>query len=102
MSQSCYRHIQEIGLMKIYENDVDIRNILRAFMGLALLPIDYVLDGFKLLKKRIREYSEAEKLKIFCCYFEKQWFENFKPELWSVSDSNWRTNNFAEGMIRPS
>ncbi|CAF4161369.1 unnamed protein product [Rotaria magnacalcarata] len=100
MCQACYRNIQEIGLMKLYESDPELRHILRAFMGLALVPIEHITDGFNLLKQKLRASSEAEKLRTFLGYFKKQWFNNFKPEMWSVSDSNWRTNNFAEAQNR--
>ncbi|CAF1103171.1 unnamed protein product, partial [Rotaria magnacalcarata] len=100
MCQACYRNIQEIGLMKLYESDPELRHISRAFMGLALVPIEHIPDGFNLLKKKLRASSEAEKLRTFLGYFKNQWFNNFKPEMWSVSDSNWRTNNFAEAQNR--
>ena len=41
MCQACYRNIQEIGLMKLYETDSELRRLLRSFMGLALVPIEY-------------------------------------------------------------
>ncbi len=83
--------------MKLYENDPEARHLLRTYMGLALLPIELIPGGLKLLKKKVRASPNAEQLKIFLVYFEKQWLHQFKPEMWSVSDSNWRTNNFAEG-----
>ena len=52
MCQACYRNIQEIGLMKLYESDPELRHLLRTFMGLALVPIEHVSDAFKLLKKK--------------------------------------------------
>jgi hypothetical protein len=97
MCQACYRNIQEIGLMKLYESNAELRHLLRSFMGLALLPVEHIQDGFKILKKKLRAFPESDNLKAFQGYFEKQWFRSFKPEMWSVSDSNWRTNNFAEG-----
>lgn len=97
MCQACYRNIQETGLMKLYESDPELRHLLRTLMALALVPIEYIPDGFKLIKRKVRASAEAENIKAFLSYFERQWFNNFKPDMWSVSDSNWRTNNFAEG-----
>jgi hypothetical protein len=96
MCQSCYRNIQEIGLMKLYESDPQSRQLIRSFMALALLPIDLISDGFELLKKKVQESPQAEQLKLFLVYFQKQWLKCFKPAIWSVGDSSWRTNNFAE------
>ncbi|CAF1103951.1 unnamed protein product, partial [Rotaria sp. Silwood1] len=88
MCQACYRNILEIALMKLYESDPELRHLLRTFMGLALVPIEHIPDGFQLLKKKLRASSEAAKLRAFLDYFEKQWFNNFKPEMLSVSDSH--------------
>ena len=52
------------------------------------------------MKKKVRASSEAEKLRAFLVYFERQWLKNCKPEMWSISDSNWRANNFGEGNER--
>ena len=97
MCQACYRNIQEIGLMKLYENDPQSRHLIRSFIALALLPIEMIPDGFELLKKKVQESPQAHQLKEFLIYFRKQWLNHFKPTIWSVCDSNWRTNNFAEG-----
>ncbi|CAM4945519.1 unnamed protein product [Rotaria socialis] len=72
--QSCYRNIQRIGLISLYENDPESRHLLRSFMALALLPIDIIPNG--------------------------EWLNSFKPSTWSVSNSTWRTNNFAEAQNR--
>ncbi|UJR07549.1 hypothetical protein I4U23_011837 [Adineta vaga] len=51
--QSRYRNIQELGLMKLYDGDIEVRHLLRIFMGLALLPPDLIRDTFKLSKKKV-------------------------------------------------
>ncbi len=86
--------------MKLYENDPQSRHLLRSFMALALVPLDMVQEGFELLKKRVQESSEVDQIKRFLVYFENQWLNHFKPAIWSVCESNWRTNNFAEGEKR--
>jgi len=98
MTQSCYRHIQEIGLSKLYENDEGSRLLLRSFMGLALLPADQIQPAIELLKKKIRDSPESKQMEIFFSYFKKQWLNSFNPTLWSVNESTWRTNNVAEGI----
>ncbi|CAF3439482.1 unnamed protein product, partial [Rotaria sp. Silwood2] len=98
--QACYRNIQEIGLMSLYENDPESRHLLRAFMALALLPIEIIPEGYELLKKQIKVSPQAQQLKMFAIYFENEWLNKFKPSTWSVSNSTWRTNNFAEAQNR--
>ena len=66
-------------------------------MALALLPTNLILDGFNLLNDKVELCPQAEQLRVFVNYFEHEWLNNFKPSTWSVSKSNWRTNNFAEG-----
>ncbi|CAF4189714.1 unnamed protein product [Rotaria magnacalcarata] len=96
--QSCYRNIQGLGLMKIYETDNELRHLLRAFMALALLPIDLIREAFKILKKKVASSSQANQLTTFVSYFQTEWIDHFKHSMWSVSNSTWRTNNFAESQ----
>ncbi|CAF0911596.1 unnamed protein product [Rotaria sordida] len=86
--------------MKLYENDLQSRHLMRSFMALALLPNELIPDRFKLLTKKVHESPQAEQLRIFLVYFEKQWLKHFRPTIWSMCDSNWRTNNFAEAQNR--
>ncbi|CAF1468279.1 unnamed protein product, partial [Adineta ricciae] len=48
-----YRNIQKLGLMTLYDDDVEARELLRSFMALALLPIGWIFEGFELLKHKI-------------------------------------------------
>lgn len=87
--------------MKIYEDDVQSRHLLRSFMALALLLVEFITCRFELLKKRVKDSAKSEQLKVFVEYFENEWLHHFKPSLWSVCESNWRTNNVAEGKTYP-
>jgi len=97
--QACYRNIQKLGLMNLYENDIESRQPLRCFMGLALLPIHQIYKGFELLKKKIIRCEYRQQLEMFISYFENEWFHSFHPSTWCVSKKRWRTNNFAEGKL---
>lgn len=88
-----YRWIQSNGLSKSYEEHEEKRQILRSFMALSLLPKDRVLAGFHIVKSRAAKYNELHQ---FVVYFQRQWFKSFKPDLWCVGSSTFRTNNSTE------
>jgi hypothetical protein len=91
--QSIYRWIQTNGLLKIYEEHEDKRQILRAYMALSLLPRDRVMEGHSIVKKCAKKYRD---LLQFAAYFEREWIKTFNPDLWCVGSSNFRTNNSTE------
>ncbi|CAF3387666.1 unnamed protein product [Rotaria socialis] len=97
--QSSYRNIQKLGMMNLYEDDAESRELLRGFMGLALLPIDRICEGYEILKQRVTTSSQAKQLNAFVSYFENEWMHVFKPSTWFVNKSMWRTNNHAKGKI---
>ncbi|CAM4979800.1 unnamed protein product [Rotaria socialis] len=96
--QSCYRNIQELGLMKIYETHTESRQVLRAFMALALLPAYVIHEAYEVLKQKVANSSQGNQLEKFVLYFQKEWIDHFKPSMWCVNKSTWRTNNFAEAQ----
>ncbi|CAF4105908.1 unnamed protein product, partial [Rotaria magnacalcarata] len=71
-TQSCYRNIQKLGLMKLYDNDTDSRDLLRSFMGLALLPIDHIQEAFQILKLHVAASPHSKELRCFILYFKTQ------------------------------
>ncbi|CAF3880833.1 unnamed protein product, partial [Rotaria sp. Silwood1] len=97
-TQSCYRNIQKLGLVTFYDDDVELRELLRDFMALALLPIEIIPDGFKLLQHKVLVSNHTRQLEPFVSYFEKEWLNTFTPSTWSVNTNTWRTNNFAEAQ----
>ncbi|CAF3515474.1 unnamed protein product, partial [Rotaria sp. Silwood2] len=62
--QSCYLNIQQLGLMKVYDTDAEARHLLRAFMGLALLPMNLIRDGFIVLKKKVKASCHRDQLEL--------------------------------------
>ncbi|CAF1325281.1 unnamed protein product [Rotaria sordida] len=95
---SCYRNIQKLGLMKVYDDDLKLRELLRGFMALALLPINRIQDGSAILKQNVLASNQTRQLEPFVSYFENEWLNTFKPSTWSVNTNTWRTNNFAEAQ----
>ncbi|CAF5053425.1 unnamed protein product, partial [Rotaria sp. Silwood1] len=91
-TQACYRNIQKLGLSSLYDDDSDIRLMLRKFLALALLPQDQIKTCFKQLCKNI-----DPRLQSFIEYFKQQWMIDMGPHLWCVADSPIRTNNSSEG-----
>ncbi|CAF1506816.1 unnamed protein product, partial [Didymodactylos carnosus] len=85
--QLCYRNAQELGMMKLYHDDTELRELLRDFMDLALLPIDRVHEGYEILKQRVTTSSHTKQLDTFVSYFENEWLNVFKPSSWSVNQS---------------
>jgi hypothetical protein len=83
-----------------YDDDAGLRELLRGFMALALLPIEIIPDGFKLLKHKVLVSNHTRQLEPFVSYFEKEWLNTFTPSTWSVNTNTWRTNNFAEGKMQ--
>ena len=57
--------------MKIYDSDAEARHFLRAFMGLALLPIDRIHEGFYALKEKVKDHDQHDQIKPFINYFRK-------------------------------
>ena len=58
--------------MTLYDDDVELRALLRGFMALALLPVDYISNGFSILKQKVAECHAAHQLEPFVTYFENE------------------------------
>ncbi|CAM4848870.1 unnamed protein product [Rotaria magnacalcarata] len=71
-TQSCYRNIQKLRLMNLYDNDIDSRDLLCSFMGLALLPIARIQEALQILKLHVAASPHSEELKCFVSYFKSE------------------------------
>ena len=73
----CYYHFQESlyswicsnGLKTRYLNDVRARKFLHKFGCLAFLPMEKVLDGWRLLNEELLEFEEDDEIESFVNYF---------------------------------
>ncbi|CAF1573850.1 unnamed protein product [Rotaria magnacalcarata] len=95
--QSCYRSIQQLGLMKVYDTDAEARHLLRAFMGLALLPMNLIHDGFIMLKKKVKTSCYRNQLEVFVSYFKSEWIDHFKPSMWCATQNR----RFFSRVVQP-
>ncbi|CAF3409905.1 unnamed protein product [Rotaria socialis] len=55
----------------------------------------YVIIG---LKNGEAASPHSKELKCFLSYFKSEWLNTFQPSTWSVGESTWRTNNYAEAQ----
>ena len=58
--------------MKMHDNDTEARHLLRAFMGLALLPTNHIDDAFKILKEKVETSRQHDQLEPFVSYFKNE------------------------------
>ena len=94
-TQSLWRKIQELGLVKEYKEDEEVRKTCRMFSALCLLPEDKVEEAFLQIMENI---PNNDKLKRFTDYFVEQWMDNpsVPLQLWNVYGQRHRTNNPVE------
>ena len=51
-AQANWRKIQSVGLAKEYQQDTDVRFILKSFVALALIPEEDIYFGFQKIKEK--------------------------------------------------
>ena len=68
-AQANWRKIQSVGMAKEYQRDTDVRNILKSFVALALIPEEDIYLGFQKLKETTAKMHN-EKIAEFVSYFE--------------------------------
>ena len=71
-AQAIRRKIQSVGLAKEYQQDTDVRNILKSFVALALTPEEDLYLGFQ-KPKEATEKMQNEENSEFVSYFEATW-----------------------------
>lgn len=103
-NQALWRHIQELGLVRGYRDDDELRTLLRQVMALGFLPTALVRNNFRLLRTSrhtrtlIRRYPSVMD---FLTYVQNTYVDgNFRIPMWNVFDRNMscRTNNNAESF----
>ncbi|GFY11259.1 uncharacterized protein TNCV_4472451 [Trichonephila clavipes] len=88
--------VEEMGLVKEYKENEDIRNVCRMISALAYLPIEYIDDARSIIWEN--SFS-IDTLTTFIDYFVKQWMDNpnMPINVWNVYGQRHRTNNSVEG-----
>ena len=66
--QCVWRHVQDNGLAKKYQEDDDFRSNIKKLIALAYLPLDDIIKGFDLVAAEFDDDADD-----FLDYFEKTW-----------------------------
>ena len=93
--QSCYRHIQSLGLQQTYRENNAHRIVLRVSMAFAFLPLNEIVPTFRKYMALIENYIPL--LIPYVQYFHRQWIVVVSPSMWCVHGHAIRTNNDLEG-----
>jgi hypothetical protein len=94
--QAIYRKLQQLGLSKIYNDDYNVKNIIRMMLNICFIPIKSIVVEFEKIKKIIESKNFDTKIIEFVKYFEdcfvgkfddqKSWISpRFKHDFWSVN-----------------
>ena len=114
LCQSLNRRINELCLIKVYENKPELALALRCLPALAFEDKGKVKGSFSLVIDDITEVcdsqdvdmAEIEKIDELCCYFQKTYIEGprrplFPPNIWNQREAAFegiaRTTNSVEG-----
>lgn len=116
--QCLYRHIQECGLQKIYQDDAQFATHMRCVAALAFVPVKDVvrrfeqLKNFEFFKQKLKGKTPVDVgVQNFLAYMESNWIgqqlrRTYRPglfalDLWNVYELTLelfpRTNNNVEG-----
>ena len=113
-AQAYWRKIQSVGLAREYQQDTELRNILKSFVALALIPQEDIYIGFQKLKETTAK-MQNEKITEFVSYFEATWLgeknlrgrrtgASFLPQIWcqfeNAKEMRQTTTNAVEGWHR--
>ena len=105
----CGKHIQQLGLVPLYNNDDDFRLFCGMVDGLAFLPVPDLTNGIHLLRTlcpdstyisgRLKQQNPAQKKAVRLVLRRSP--PMFPPAIWNVHDAtvngDARTNNMCEG-----
>ena len=91
-AQANWRKIQSVGLAVEYQENAEVRNLLKCFASLALIPESNIPLGFEKLKRKAVN-MKMEKLDKFVDYFKCTWLgrkslrgrrtgASFLPKVW--------------------
>lgn len=69
-SQAIWRKIQNDGLTKLYTDDVDFKQLIRNFLNVVYVPINFLHDHYIVAKNKIINSKYSDKLNRFIGYFE--------------------------------
>lgn len=67
--QSVWRHVQDNGLSKKYQEDDTFRINVKKLIALAFLPVNDIINGFELIAAEFDD--DDDDIENFLNYFEK-------------------------------
>ena len=70
--QANWRKIRSLGLSKEYQNNTDVRIVLKSFVACALIPEKDIFLGFQNLRVSTAKMQNEKIAEIVCC-FEATW-----------------------------
>ncbi|XP_046453634.1 uncharacterized protein LOC124201186 [Daphnia pulex] len=102
-TQAVFRRLKKIGLVNLYNQKGEVYILLKKLLSLHLLPFEKIPKMFADLKSQSLSLdvnlTQANLLKKFFDYVEKQWITNpiWPTTKWTSFNQVIRTNNDAEG-----
>lgn len=93
-NQAIYKKAKALGMM----TDDNLKNIVRLTTNLALLPYQYISEGWLAILEMMPENdSKAEN---FQKYFTEQWQKRISQDMWCCANERHRTTNAVEAWHR--
>jgi len=97
--QAVVKRWNKLGLKEDYQNQDDIKDIVRCLFGLPLLPAEDIRNALQTIRAMIcTDMRMARQLQQLMTYVQRQWIDRrtVGPDRLSVRDIRWRTNNVLE------
>jgi len=94
--QAVVKRLNKLGLKEDYQNQDDIKDVVRCLFGLPLLPAEDIRNALQTIRAMIcTDMRMARQLQQLMTYVQQQWIDRrtVGPDRLSVRDIRWRTNN---------
>ena len=107
----CYFHFakavwsraQELGLVPVFNNNPDVKMIIKKLMAFGFIPLNLVHMNYRLLRNVPGLIATFPQLQVFFTYFENTWVNvnnRFLSILWNIYQQlmEFRSNNAVESF----
>lgn len=98
--QSNLKKVKNLGLTLLLQEDGRVREIIRCFLSIPLLPHELMRLGMFILVKRSVAVGCFDALLPYFVYFFDTWMSGYRYETLSVFNQEHRTNNGSEAAQR--
>ena len=107
-AKAVWSHVQELGLVPVFNNNPDVMMIIKKLMAIGFVPLNLIRMNYGLLRNGQNVpalIALFPQLQVFFTYFENTWVNansHFPPILWNVYQRpmEFRTNNAVESFNR--